>query len=128
MSKLLKWVGGAVALLLALVAVALVLPFLVDLNKFKPQIQAAVSQQTNAQVDFESARLTILTGLGVKLSKVSVVNTDPTFKGTKLFSVDDVVFYTELGPLLKKRFVGTVVIDKPEIVFATHGLKSNITA
>ncbi len=123
-----KWLFGALGTVVILILVAISIPFLIDFNKFKPLIQSAVEKQVHAKIDFESARLTVLGGLGVQLQKVKIENTDPDFKGTKLFSVDKVVLYTELVPLLKKKLVGRLVIDKPEIVIVTHGLKNNLTA
>ena len=123
-----KWVVRIVGALVLLVGLALILPFLIDLNKFKPQIQEIVAQNVNARLDFESARLQIIPGLGVKLKKVLIENTDPDFKGTRLFYVDEIFFQTELMPLFKKKFSGEVHIVGPEIVFARKMLKNNATA
>lgn len=123
--KSFKWmirIGGTIVLLIVL---ALILPFLIDLNQFKPQIQQVVSDNANVRLDFASARLQILPGLGVKLKKVSIENTDPIFNGTKIFAVDEVFFQTDLMPLLKKKFSGEIRIVEPEIVFATKGVKNN---
>lgn len=128
MKKGVKWVVGILAVIVLLVLVALIVPFLVDFSSFKPQIQQVVSGAVNAQVDFESARLHILPSLGVKVKKLQVTNTDPVFNGTKLFSVDGVFFETALLPLFKKKFVGRVLIQKPEIVIARQGIKNNLGA
>ena len=126
MKSWMKAIGGLVAVLVVLIITAIVLPFVIDLNKFKPQIQNAVSDKVNAKVEFESARLTILTGLGVKLKKVSIENTDSEFSGTRLFYVDDLYFHVELWPLLKKKVIGYIEINRPEILVARRGLKNNI--
>ncbi|MCA2960256.1 MAG: AsmA family protein, partial [Silvanigrellales bacterium] len=128
MKRTLKIILGSLGALVVLVLALVALPFLIDFNRFKPQIQALVAEQVNAKIDFESARLTILTGLGVKLTKVTIENTDPKFSGTRLFAVDELVFRTALAPLFERKFVGTVKIDRPEIVVVRAGLASNLTS
>lgn len=123
--KVLIAVGGVVALL---IIIALVVPFLVDFNQFKPQIQDAVSQNLNAKLEFESARLQLFPAIGIKLTKVSIENTDPEFKGTILFSVDKLLVDAKLIPLFSKKVVGNVLIDKPEFVLAQKGVQNNLAA
>src|SRR5688500_6787643 len=118
MRKALIWTFGILG---TLVLGLLILPFVINLNQFKPQIQSAVVEKVNAKIDFTSARLTILTGLGLKLENVVIENTDPTFAGTNLFTVNEVLFRTELMPLLKKQFVGEVRIDSPNIHMVKSG-------
>lgn len=127
-AKAMRWAMRCGLAVIALIVIALILPFLIDLNHFKPQIQAVVQDKVNAHLDFESARLQIIPGLGVKLKKVSVENNDPDFNGTKLFYVDEVFFAVELMPLLRKTFSGQVLIAGPEIIFARKGLKNNAAA
>lgn len=117
--------GAVVGILLVL---ALLVPFLVDLSSFKPQIQAAVAQNVNARLDFASARLHILPSVGIKLKKVSLENSDPDFNGTKLFDVDDVMVQTKLIPLFGGKIVGNVVITSPQFTLARKGLKNNLAA
>lgn len=119
-------IGGG--LLVALVSLALVLPFVIDLNQFKPQVKRAVSEAVHGEIEFDSIRLTILTGLGVRLTNVKITNTDPKFAGTTLFRVEDLTFRVDLMPLLSKRFEGYLSIDHPEIVVATAGVRNNLAA
>ena len=128
MKKASKWIGGLVGGLVFLLVIALIIPFLVDFNKFKPQIQDAVSSNLNATLDFDSARLQVFPSLGVKITGVKITNTDPDFNGTKLFSVGEILFQTELMPLFSKKFKGEVLIDKPEFVMARKGLKNNLAS
>ena len=128
MKSIKKWILGTGVTLTLLLGLALILPFLIDFSHFKPQIQAVVSGAVNAKVDFTSARLQVLPGLGVKIKGVTVENTDPVFNGTKLFAVDEVFFQTELMPLFQKQFRGEILIAKPEIVMARKGLQNNLGA
>jgi uncharacterized protein involved in outer membrane biogenesis len=119
--------GGSLAAFL-LILVALILPFVIDLNRFKPQVKAVVSEAVNAEIEFESIRLTILTGLGVRLTNVTLTNTDPIFKGTRFFHVDDMVLRVDLMPLLEKRFEGYLSIDGPEVAVVSKGVRNNLAA
>lgn len=123
-----KWVWILLSVFLTFVVVLAVLPFLINLNKFRPQIQEAVSSQLNAKVDFASAQLTILTGLGVELKEVSIENTDEQFKGTKLLHVQELDLNLELLPLLHKGLVGSIKIKSPEILIAQNGERNNLAS
>ncbi len=111
-----------------LLVAALLVPFLVDLSSFKPQIQAVVAEKVNGRLDFSSARLHLLPTVGVKLEKVLFENTDPDFNGTRLFAVDSVVVRAKIFPLLTGKLVGEVIIKAPEFTLARKGLKNNLTS
>lgn len=123
--RTLKIIGSLLALL---ILAAIVVPFLVDLSSFKPQIQELVAEKVHARLDFTSARLHLLPTVGVKLEKVLVENTDPDFNGTRLFAVDSVMVHAKILPLLTGKLVGEVVIKSPEFTLARKGLKNNLTA
>ena len=128
MKKSLSWAAGIVGLLVALVLAAIILPFLIDLNRFKPLIQKAVSNAVRADLDFESARLTLFPKLGIKVTNLKVTNTDPVFRGTQLFSTDGLLIQTEFWPLLEKKVVGEIQVDGPEIVFSNKRIENNFGA
>lgn len=127
-----KWairgLGALLSIALLLAAGALILPFVVDFNQFKPQIKTAVGDAVNADLEFSSARLTILTGLGVKLKNVKITHTDETFKGIDFIKVEDLTFRIDLQPLLHKRLEGYVAIDKPEITIATKDQRNSLAS
>ena len=123
-----KWIIGAAVALGFLVTILVVIPFLIDFSQFKPEIQAAASEHLNAKIDFSSARLQLIPRIGIRLSKVSVENTDPLFSGTKLFAVDSLLIDANLLPLFSGRLEGQILIKAPEITIACLGLKNNMTA
>lgn len=123
-----KIVLGGAGVVSIFLCIAAALPFLIDLNRFKPHIQRIVAEKANAKIEFSSARLTILSGLGVRLRDVVLENTDPLFAGTRTFAVQELDLRAQLRPLLEKRLVGALVVKEPEIVFATAGLKNNFAA
>lgn len=123
-----KIILGCVLVLITSLVLLLSLPFMIDLNRFKPQIQEAVAQKVNAKLDFSSASLTILSGLGAELKDVSLINTDSQFQGTPLLNVQNVRFRADFWPLLKGHLIGHLVIKNPMIVVEKAGEKNNITA
>lgn len=123
-----KWVAGIFGFLILIFLILLLLPFIINFNKFKPQIQNFVGQKLNAKVDFSSARLTIFSGLGVELTNVTLQNTDELFMGTELFKVKSIKFKTELFPLLKSKFVGRIEINNPEINLMRYTDHNNVTS
>lgn len=111
-----------------LLVVSIILPFVIDLNQMKPQIQTVVSEAVNGEIEFDSIKLTVLTGLGVKLQNVTVKNTDKDFVGTTLFHVDELVLRANLGPLLQGNFEGELLIKAPEINLVNKGARNNIAS
>ncbi len=122
-----KWFIGILSFFALFFLILLFLPFLIDFNKFKPQIQNAVAEKLNAKINFTSAKLTIFTGLGIEIKDVSIENTDEVFMGTELFKVKEIKFKTELFQLIKGKFVGAVQIKNPEINIMRGSGKTNIT-
>jgi len=118
----------AVAIAASIVLAVIVAPFVVDFSTFKPQIQSVVAENLNAKVDFSSARLQVLPSIGIKVKGFLIENTDPTFKGTQLFSVKELVIETKLLPLLSGKVLGNIIIDGPDIILAQRGLQNNITS
>ena len=116
------------SILISLFLILLIIPFFVNLNKFKPQIQQAIASNLNAKIDFSSVELTIFSGLGFKLNDVVLINTDSTFKDTKLLQVKEVKFNTQLFPLLAGKIVSTINIDSPNINLVKNNDINNINS
>ena len=128
MKKTVKISLCVLGLFIVLVVVAAAVPFLIDFNRFKPQIQEIVAEKANAKIDFESARLQIFPKIGINIKNFSVENADPEFNGTRLLSVGEVLINTQFLPLLTKKIVGRIEINKPEFLLVKKGLTNNITA
>lgn len=111
MKKFLMYFGFALlgAIVLAYAAFLFVLPNVVDLNKFKPDVQKLAKDQANLNVDFESAKIitTPLLGAGVKADNISVKLPD----NSVLFSADN--FKTRVS--LPSLFLLTVKVSCLEV-------------
>ena len=112
MKKLVAGVGIVVAVIVIVLAV---LPFAIDLNKHKGAILSAIKTHTNRQVDFQSIRLTILTGLGAEIKGLRIAD-DPAFSRGDFVSLKAARIKVALLPLLVKEIkVKAVVLRDPEI-------------
>ena len=124
----LKWILIPAVTLGLLLGAAIALPFLVDLEKFKPQIQAAVGSAVNADLDFKSIRLHAIPKLGVTIKNAEIRNTDPTFKGVPLFRTDELFLATEFWPLLKGKLEGELRIVNPAVEMHLNGGTNNLAS
>ncbi len=100
--------------LVVIIAVLLILPFVINLDTYIPQITSSASKAIGRQVSISHLRLTILSGLGVELKGVTVQEKVPA--KAPFISVKDISVGVNLLPLLKKEIsVSKVVLDKPDI-------------
>ncbi len=127
MSTQRKWLIGFASFFLLIFLILIALPFMIDFNKFRPQIQNAVEQKLNAKINFSSARLTIFSGLGVNLQNVTLDNTDELFFNTQLLKVKDVKVKLDFFPLLQGKVIGQIIVKNPEINIIKNGNKTNIS-
>jgi len=119
LKRTLKIIGIILAALVALVLVAaIVVPLLVDLNDYKPQITRVVKQQTGRELSLEGdIGLSLFPWIGVELGKTRLSNA-PGFGKQPMVEVEKVAVKVELLPLLRQQvLVDTVVLD---------GLKLNL--
>ncbi|NDE13371.1 hypothetical protein EBZ80_00365 [bacterium] len=122
------WIIGPVAAIALALLAAIALPFLIDLEKFKPQIQTLVSGAVNAEIDFKSIRLHAIPKLGVTIKDAEIRNTDPTFKGTTLFKTDELFLATEFWSLLQGKMEGELRVVNPAIEVAMNNATNNLAA
>jgi AsmA protein len=113
MKRLLKIGAIAVGLLLILtVALAIILPFLIDPNDYKPEITRLVKQQTGRELTLEGdIGLSVFPWIGLELGKTRLSNARG-FGSKPFLQMDEVAIKVELLPLLRKQvLVDKVVLD-----------------
>ena len=120
-------VGLFTSVVVALVA-AVVLPFLIDLSRFKPYIQNWTRQAIAGELDFSSLRLTIFPHVGFRLHNVTLSNSTLAFANTRALKVEAIDLRVDLKPLFQKRFRGYLAISKPEIQIVQNAAGSNVEA
>jgi AsmA protein len=112
MKTALKVIGIVIALL---IVVAIALPFLVDVNSFRPQIEAKLSAALGRPVKVGNLSLAILSG-SVGADQLSIAD-DPKFSQAPFIQAKSLKVGVELMPLLfsKQLNVTHILIDQPEI-------------
>ena len=112
MRRILKWVGIAVAVL---VVAVVSLPFLINVEQFKPMLESELSTALNREVKLGHLKLSLLAG-EVTTNDLSVAEDQafgkPAFIRAKSLSVG-----AEIWPFLmsRKLIVTYLTIDQPEI-------------
>jgi AsmA protein len=99
MKKILLGIGILLALVLVL---ALILPFIVDLNSYQAQYRPVIEETLNRKVILKDIRLTIIPRIGVRIAGFTVMD-DPAFGEQPFASLSSLDIGVKLGPLLHKR-------------------------
>ena len=112
MKTALKIIGIVVAVLLV---AAIALPFLVNVNSFRPQIESRLSEALGRPVTLGNLGLSLLSG-GVRADQLSIAD-DPKFSNAPFIKAKSLKVGVELMPLIfsKQLNVTEFVIDEPEI-------------
>jgi len=110
--KALRWLGIVVALLLVMV---LAIPFLINVNQFRPRLEAALTQALGREVKLGDLKLSILSG-SVQASDLDIAD-DAAYSKTPFVRAKSLKVGVELEPLLfsKKLVVTGIEIQEPEI-------------
>jgi AsmA protein len=109
----LKVIAVVVAVLLV---AAIALPFLVNVNSFRPQIESRLTEALGRPVKVGNLSLSLLSG-GVGADQLSIAD-DPKFNNAPFIKAKSLKVGVEMLPLIfqKQLNVTEIVIDEPEIV------------
>jgi AsmA protein len=112
MKSILKIIAIIVAVLLV---AALVLPFVIDVNSFRPRIESEATAALGRQVTVGHLGLSILSG-SVSAEDMTVAD-DPVFSKDPFIRAKSLEVGVELIPLIfsKSLHVTNITLDKPEI-------------
>src|SRR5271170_4469231 len=104
---------GVVVLVLVVVLVAL--PFIVDVNTFRPQIEGGLTSALGRQVKIGNLKLSLLSG-SVGADDLSIAD-DPGFSKSPFIKAKGLEVGVELMPLIfsKELKVTELVIDEPQV-------------
>jgi AsmA protein len=110
--KIIYIVGGVVVVLLLAV---ILLPFVIDANRFRPEIESSLNSALNRKVDIGNIRLSILSG-GVTVENVSISD-DPSFNTGPFLKAKSLSVNLELFPLIFSRAIHVtgLTIDQPSV-------------
>jgi AsmA protein len=110
--KALKIIGIVVAILLV---VAIALPFLINVNSFRPKLESALTEALGREVKVGNLSLSILSG-NVSAEDLSISD-DPAFSKDPFIRAKSLKVGVEVMPLIfsKALHVTDITLDKPEI-------------
>ena len=108
--KIIYIVGGLIVLLLI---VAALLPFVIDANRFRPEIESSLNTALNRTVDIGDIRLSILSG-GVTVENIAISD-DPAFNNGPFLKAKSLTVNVEMLPLIFSRAIHItgLTIDEP---------------
>ncbi len=113
MKKALKITGIVVGILILLVIVlALALPFLINPNRYKDDIAAAVKEKTGRELVIQGdIKLSMFPWLGVQIGPMELSNAEG-FGGAPFAAINETDVHVHFWPLLHRRIeVGAVKLD-----------------
>src|SRR5215467_13552379 len=127
MKRLLKIVGIIIAIL---IVVAIALPFFVDANMFRPELESELSGALGRQVKVGNLKLSLFSG-GVSADQISIAD-DPAFSQTSFVRAKSLRVGVEMMPLIfsKTLNVTDLTLEQPEInlVRSENGGKWNFSS
>jgi AsmA protein len=102
-------------IIVLLIVIAIALPFLVNVNSFRPQIESNLTSALGRSVKVGNLSLSILSG-SVEADQLSIAD-DPKFSNSPFIQAKSLQVGVELMPLVfsKQLNVTKLVIDRPEI-------------
>jgi AsmA protein len=110
--KALKIIGIVVAILLL---VAIAIPFLINVNSFRPKLESALTEALGREVKVGNLSLSILSG-SVSAEDLSIAD-DPAFSKDPFIRAKSLKVGVEVMPLIfsKALHVTDITLDRPEI-------------
>lgn len=117
MKKIFKWIlilGGV--LVVVIIAAMLLIPVFFDVEKYKPQIENLVTEQTGRSFSMgDDINVSVFPWVGVKLSDLRLGNPEG-FSQNEMISIQSFEVRLKVMPLFSKRIeVKTFVVEKPDI-------------
>lgn len=108
--KLIYIAGGLVVLLLIVLAL---LPFVIDANRFRPEIESSLNTALNRKVDIGNIQLSIFSG-GVTVENIAISD-DPAFSNGPFLKAKSLTVNVEMIPLIFSRAIHItgLTIDEP---------------
>lgn len=111
--KALKILG---VVIVVLILVVLALPFIINVNAFRPTIEAELSNALGRQVKIGNLKFSILSG-GISADDLSIAD-DPSFSKTAFIQAKGLDVGVDLAPLIfsKTLHVNDLTLDQPQVM------------
>jgi AsmA protein len=109
-----RWlrIGGIVFAILLLILI--VLPFVINVNRFRPQVESEASAALGRQVTVGNLSLSLLSGT-VRADNIAIAD-DPAFSKAPFVTAQSLKVGVEILPLLSSKFnVTYITLEQPQI-------------
>ena len=107
--------GTMAIVLVFLVALIVLLPYILDLNRYRDHYLLALEEALDRKIEVEDVQLTVFPTLGVHLKNV-VIADDPIFSSQPFMTVPSVQVVVRWKPLLQRRIqVERVLVNAPSL-------------
>jgi len=109
------WLRTALIVFAVFVLILIALPFLINVNSFRPKIEAEASSALGRQVTVGNLSLSILSG-HVEADNIAIAD-DPAFSKSPFITAQSLKIGVELVPLIfsRKVMVTEIVLEQPQI-------------
>jgi len=116
-----KKIAIALTIVLALCLILAVLaPFIIDLNKYKGRILSQLKPYFPREVDFQGIDMTILTGLGAEIRGLRISD-NPAFSQGDFLRLESLQLQVQILPLIRKQIkVKKIILKQPVIRLARN--------
>ncbi len=107
-----KKLGKALAALVVLILIAIiVIPLVVDVDKYRPQIVDAANQQINGHLDLGHLKLSLWGQVRIEIDGLTLQDA----QGNSVVSVKDAYFHLPFFPLITGSPVVDLLMDTPQV-------------
>lgn len=109
------WLRTVVIVIAAFVVILIALPFLINVNSFRPKIESEASAALGRQVTVGNLKLSLFSGT-VEAENIAIAD-DPAFSKSPFVTAQSLKIGVELMPLIfsKQINVTEIVLENPEI-------------
>lgn len=112
-------IGLSIVLVICFV-LAVLAPFIIDLNKYKGTILSHLKPYFPREVDFQSIDMTILTGFGAEIRGLCISD-NPAFSQEDFLRLEGLKVQVQILPLIRKQIkVKKVILKQPVIHLARN--------
>lgn len=110
-----RWLRVAAIIVAVLVVILIALPFLINVNSFRPKIESEASSALGRQVTLGNLSLSIFSG-SVEANNIAIAD-DPAFSKSPFVTAQSLKIGVELMPLIfsKQLNVTAIILEQPQI-------------
>ena len=119
MSRIPRWLKIVAVIFGVLLIIGLALPFVLDVDRYRPMIVSAIKESTGREAKIGKIRARFVPTVGFNIAKVELGN-PPGFAEGDFITVEEIRGGLAVGPLLSKQIqIDSITLVKPKITLLT---------